>query len=210
MVPTARRLADQFSVFAPDLPGFGYSSKPRDALTLGELAELLAQWMSAIGLPSAAMVGNSFGCQVIAEFAIRHPQRLLTAVLQGPTMDATDRTAIGQFRRLLADLPHEKLPEYAVNAHDYWRAGLPRLWQSFQIALADRIEDKLPRLRTPSLIVRGVQDPIVSEGWARRLASLAPDGQFVASRGAHTPNFSEPDAFSAVVRWFLGRSNPSG
>ena len=203
MVPTARRLADEFSVFAPDLPGFGYSSKPRNALGLSELADVLAEWMSAIRVGRALLVGNSVGCQVIAELGIRYPQLLTAAVLQGPTMDAADRTPIGQFRRFLADLPREKLPEYAVNAHDYWRAGVRRLWQTFRIALADRIEDKLPRLTAPLLIVRGVQDPIVSEAWGRRLAELATDGTFISTQGAHTPNFSEPDAFSSVVRWFL-------
>jgi 2-hydroxy-6-oxonona-2,4-dienedioate hydrolase len=206
MVPTARRLADEFCVYAPDLPGFGYSTKPRHALTLPELAEVLAGWMNTNGLVSAAMVGNSFGCQVIAEFGLRYPQGLRAAILQGPTIDATDRTSLGQLWRFLADLPREQLPEYAVNTHDYWRAGLPRLIETFRIALADRIEDKLPRLQMPMLIVRGVQDPIVSEPWARRLAQLASNGTFVATRGAHTPNFSQPDAFTNVVRWFLRRS----
>ena len=205
MVPTARRLGSEFSVFAPDLPGYGYSSKPRNALGLSQLADVLAEWMNAVGVGRAVLVGNSVGCQVIAELGIRHPHLLTAAVLQGPTMDAADRSAIGQFRRFVADLPHEKLPEYAVNAHDYWRAGVRRLWQSFRLALADRIEDKLPRLTAPVLIVRGVQDPIVSEAWGRRLAELPSNGTFITTRGAHTPNFSEPDAFSDVVRWFLSK-----
>ncbi len=205
MVPTARRLASDFSVYAPDLPGFGQSSKPKQALRIPALVEVLDQWMTALGIPNAAMVGNSFGCQVIAEFGIQHPERLSAAVLQGPTMDASDRSPLGQFRRFLADLPREKLPEYALNAHDYWRTGLPRLLETFRIALNDRIEEKMPRLAMPVRVVRGQHDPIVSEAWARRVASLAPDGQFVTTRGAHTPNFSQPDSFSQVVRSFLDR-----
>ena len=205
MVPTGRRLASDFSVYAPDLPGFGQSSKPNQALGIPALVDVLDRWMTADGIPHAAMVGNSFGCQVIAEFGIQHPERLSAAVLQGPTMDASDRSPLGQFRRFLADLPREKLPEYALNANDYWRTGVPRLLETFRIALSDRIEEKMPRLAMPVLVVRGRHDPIVSEAWARRLASLAPDGQFVTTRGAHTPNFSEPDAFSQVVRSFLNR-----
>ncbi len=87
MVPTAERLAEDFPVYAPDLPGFGHSSKPSHALDLPALAEALASWMTAAGLESAAMVGNSLGCQVIAEFGVRYPQRLHRAVLQGPTID---------------------------------------------------------------------------------------------------------------------------
>ena len=204
MVPTARRLAGSFSVYAPDLPGFGYSSKPSRPLTVPELAEALAAWMTTVNLLSAMMVGNSVGCQVIAEFALQHPHSLKRAILQGPTMDATDRTPLGQFRRFLRDIPREKLPEFPLNTHDYWRAGVRRLWQSFRFALADHIEDKLPHLTMPVLIVRGHRDPIISEAWARRLTALLPNGRFVTTRGAHTPNFSEPDSFSQVVRWFSG------
>lgn len=203
MVPTARRLVDAFSVYAPDLPGFGLSSKPEQALSLDAQAEVLAEWMTALDLSSAAMVGNSVGCQVIARFGTLHPERLTRAILLGPTMDAADRTAPGQFWRFLRDLPRERVLEYAVNSYDYWRCGFPRLLEAFRLALADRIEDRLPGLSMPVLIVRGMHDPIVSAPWARHLAGLLPNGRFVTTRGAHTPNFSEPGSFSQVVRWYL-------
>ena len=203
MVPTAVRLARDFRVHAPDLPGFGHSSKRPHALGLPDLADVLAGWMSAVGLDRAAMVGNSFGCQVIAEFGLRYPHRLDRAILQGPTMDRHARTAIQQFARFALDLPREQFPEFFINAHDYWRTGLRRGWETFQIALQDPIEDKLPRLGMPVLVVRGQHDPIVSEPWVRELTALLPTGRLVITHGAHTPNFSEPDAFAGVVRAFL-------
>ena len=206
MVPTAARLARDFRVLAPDLPGFGHSSKPPHALDLPALAEVLAGWMTHEGIDRAAMVGNSFGCQVIAEFGLRYPSRLDRAVLQGPTIDRYARSAIRQFGRLALDLLRERVPEYLINAHDYWRTGLRRGWQTFQVALQDRIEDKLPRLAMPVLVVRGQYDPIVSQRWVTELTAALPHGRLVITRGAHTPNFSEPDAFAAVVRAFLRRS----
>ena len=203
MVPTAERLAHDFRVLAPDLPGFGRSSKPSHALPIAALAEVLASWMSQVGVDRAVLVGNSLGCQVIAEFGLRYPDRLARAVLQGPTMDRYARTAIRQFARFTLDLPRERVPEYLINAHDYWRTGLHRGWETFQIALQDRIEDKLPRLAMPVLVVRGQHDPIVSQRWVTELSSALPNGRLVITRGAHTPNFSEPDAFAGVVRAFV-------
>jgi pimeloyl-ACP methyl ester carboxylesterase len=203
MVPTAQRLAADFRVYAPDLPGFGHSSKPPHALDLPALVEVLASWMTAARLESAAMVGNSLGCQVIAEFGLRHPERLTRAVLQGPTIDGYARTTIRQAGRFLRDLPRERIPEYFLNGHDYIRTGLRRGWETMQIALADRIEDKLPRVPMPVLIVRGAQDPIVSQRWVEALVRLLPNGRLIITQGAHTPNFSEPDSFVSVIRWFL-------
>jgi len=203
MVPTATRLAEDFRVYALDLPGFGHSSKPPHALALPVLAELLEGWMSRMSLDRAPMVGNSFGCQVIAEFGLRYPGRLERAVLQGPTIDGHARTAFQQFGRFALDLPRERVPEYFINAYDYWRTGLHRGWETFQIALQDRIEDKLPGLGMPVMVARGQHDPIVSQRWVEELTALLPNGRLVITRGAHTPNFSEPDTFADVVRAFL-------
>jgi 2-hydroxy-6-oxonona-2,4-dienedioate hydrolase len=40
-----------------------------------------------IGLERAAVVGNYFEYQIIADLAVRHPERVERAMLQGPTME---------------------------------------------------------------------------------------------------------------------------
>ena len=70
-------------MLTPDLPGFGESTKPRHVLTLPELADCLYSWMRARGIERAMLIGNSFGCQILAELALRHPEmvdRLVTLV----------------------------------------------------------------------------------------------------------------------------------
>jgi 2-hydroxy-6-oxonona-2,4-dienedioate hydrolase len=81
--------------------------------------------------------------------------------------------------------------------------GLHRGWETFQIALRDRIEDKAPGLKMPVLVVRGQHDPIVSPRWVTELTAALPNGRLIVTRGAHTPSFSEADAFAGVVRSFL-------
>lgn len=63
MIPTARELTADFRVYVPDLPGFGDSGKPQKVLSVPELADWVADWMIAIGLPRGALLGNSFGCR---------------------------------------------------------------------------------------------------------------------------------------------------
>src|SRR5258705_12855325 len=59
MLPLAQSLAPSFSVFAPDLPGYGRSQKPRIPLGIGDLATALAGWLDAAGLQRPAFVANS-------------------------------------------------------------------------------------------------------------------------------------------------------
>ena len=87
MVPVAEHLAPYCRVYAPDLPGFGRSVKPRHVLDTREHADVLAAWMDAVGLERASLLGNSFGSQVAVDFAIRHPRRTRRLILTGPTMD---------------------------------------------------------------------------------------------------------------------------
>src|SRR3954464_3082518 len=41
LVPTLGELSDQFNVYAPELPGFGRSDRPRPALNIQQLADIL-------------------------------------------------------------------------------------------------------------------------------------------------------------------------
>lgn len=203
MVPTARRLAASHRVYAPDLPGFGRSDKPRHVLSVPAHAAWLVRWMDAMGIDRAVLAGNSFGCQVIAHVAADHPERVAAAVLAGPTMDRHARSAPRQVGRWLVDWTMERPSLAAAHARDYWKAGIPRALRTFRLSLADRIELQLPRMPAPTLVVRGSRDPIVPEGWAREAAALLPRGRYAEVPGPHCINYTAPDAFVRMVRAFL-------
>ncbi len=205
MVPTAERLAPDYRVFAPDLPGFGKSHKPPRILNVAELADSLAGWMDVVGLHRTALLGNSFGCQVVVELAVRHPSRVERAVLQGPTVDPAARTAHQQIWRWLRNASEDP-PSHALNiVRDYRDCGMRRLLRTFRYALEDRIEEKLPHVGVPTLVVRGSRDPITPQRWAEEATRLLPIGRLVVIPGAaHTVNYAAPLELVRVVRPFLG------
>jgi 2-hydroxy-6-oxonona-2,4-dienedioate hydrolase len=86
-VPTAELLAPRYPTYALDMPGFGWSAKPRRALSVPELADAVVEAQAALGHAHSVFVGNSFGCQVVADIAARHPKRVSAAVLTGPTFE---------------------------------------------------------------------------------------------------------------------------
>jgi pimeloyl-ACP methyl ester carboxylesterase len=85
MIPTAERLVPRAEVHIPDFPGFGDSDKPEEILDVPGLADALAAWLRTVLGRPAALVGNSFACQIIIDMAARYPDLLTAAVLQGPT-----------------------------------------------------------------------------------------------------------------------------
>jgi 2-hydroxy-6-oxonona-2,4-dienedioate hydrolase len=204
MVPIAEQLAPYCCAYAPDLPGFGKSDRPGHVLDIAEMADALAAWMGAAALDRAMLLGNSIGCQVIVDFALRYPERIERAVLAGPTMDPRGRPFPKLAARWLLDLTRESLSFRAVMAPDYLAAGPRRAVCTLRYALQDRIEEKLPAVRVPTLVVRGNRDPIVPQRWAAEVAQLLPAGKLVVIPGAaHTVNYTAPEALARVVRPFL-------
>jgi 2-hydroxy-6-oxonona-2,4-dienedioate hydrolase len=207
MVPTGDRLASTHRVFAPDLPGFGRSDKPRKALTIQGLADSLGAWLDENEIERPILVGNSNGCQVIADLAARRPGSFSALILNSPTVDIAHRAIGPELIRLLADIPRERPALIAVNARDYVRAGFRRSIATLRHAIADAIEDKLPHIGEPVLIVRGSRDPIVSDAWVRLLATTRAGIELATIPGApHAANFSAANAFVAAIREFVAAS----
>jgi pimeloyl-ACP methyl ester carboxylesterase len=200
MLPLARSLTRSFSVFVPDLPGFGRSEQPPAPLGITGLASALADLLDAAGLQCPAFVANSMGCQVVTELALRRPGRVGPLVLIGPTVDPQRRTTRRQLIGALRDAAREPGPLLARTACDDVRFGLAALLATARSALADRIEERLPLITQPALVVRGEKDGFVGQIWAERAAALLPRGELaVVPRQPHAVHYTRPDLVARMV-----------
>lgn len=201
--PSLVTLARWFRVLAPDLPGFGRSSKPPGALDVDELADALVDWMDAVGIPRATLLGNSVGCQVIASVAGRRPDRVRALVMLGPTMDPGAPSLLGQGVRWVRAAFVEPPSLLLVLVLEYFDSGPLRFLRTTRAALRDRLEDRIPNVAAPALVVRGGRDPIVSAGWTRRVAKGLPRGRLVViPQGGHALPYDSPRAVARVVHAF--------
>lgn len=206
--PVAEALSPHHPVYAPDLPGFGESGKPKRTLTIAELAKYLAAWTKANGLEGAAFFANSFGCQVIVELAVRRPEFVGAVILQGPTMDPEARTVRRLVPRWLKNSRNEPSGALRTALEDYRKCGLARLIRTFLHSLEDPIERKLPFVRVPALVVRGELDTIVPQSWAEEACRLLPKGELaVVPDGPHTLVYATPRELAKLVREFLNKTS---
>jgi pimeloyl-ACP methyl ester carboxylesterase len=77
----ALRLADAYTVIAPDLIGHGDSATPRGDYSLGAHAASIRDVLAAIGVDRATIVGHSLGGGVAMQFFYQFPQRTERLVL---------------------------------------------------------------------------------------------------------------------------------
>ena len=203
MLPLARSLARWFSVVVPDLPGSGRSEKPPTPLGIGELAEALSACLDTLELPRPALVANSMGCQVVTELAVRRPERVGPLTLIGPTVDPDQRRARHQVLGGVRELGREPLSLLTHPAQD-GVMGIRALLATARSALADRIEERLPLIEQPTLVLRGSEDGFVTAAWAERVAALLPRSRLVVVPGQpHAVHYTRPDLVGQLVRELL-------
>ena len=201
MLPLARVLSRSFSVLVPDLPGCGKSGRPGKVLGVGELAALIGQLLDELEVATPTIVANSFGCQVATALAVDRPRRVGALVLIGPTVDPKRRSGRHQLLsavRALASEPETLVVEGVLATKP--RAAFD-LIATARVILADRIEDRLPLVTQPSVVVVGERDAFVDAAWGQRAADLLPDGRLVMVPGApHAVHYAEPELIAGLVR----------
>ncbi|MEX1107086.1 MAG: alpha/beta fold hydrolase [Ilumatobacteraceae bacterium] len=76
-------LSSSFDVIAPDLLGHGESAKPLGDYSLGAFASGMRDFLAVLDVPSATIVGHSFGGGVAMQLAYQHPELCDRLVLVG-------------------------------------------------------------------------------------------------------------------------------
>ncbi len=81
--PVLDRLAEHYTVIAPDLLGHGRSAKPRADYSVGGYANGMRDLLTVLGIDKVTVVGHSFGGGVAMQFAYQFPERTERMVLVG-------------------------------------------------------------------------------------------------------------------------------
>jgi pimeloyl-ACP methyl ester carboxylesterase len=201
----AQLLSPYLQVHAPDLPGYGRSSTPRRLLTLRDLSDTLAAYLRARGIERAAFFGTSFSAQIVADFAIRHSEHITHAILASPTVDPSSRPLPKLLYRWRVNEHRE--PPYVgqVTKRDYQDVSRLRALWTMWLMIHDHLERRLSQMAPiPTLVVRGGNDPIITQQWAEKATYLVPRGRLIVIPGAaHAINLDQPVRLARVIRAFL-------
>jgi 2-hydroxy-6-oxonona-2,4-dienedioate hydrolase len=197
--PVAHHLDGRFSLYIPDMPGFGRSSAG-NARDLPGMVDTLVAWMDVHRLERPVVMANSLGCQVATMLATRYPDRVGRLVMIAPTMDPTVSGPIGVMWRGLRDIPRERPGLWRIWISDFFLAGPEQALRWLMISLRDDQASRLPRVCQPVVAIAGEDDPICPASWVKAFAGAVPHGRVEVIPGApHAMNFSAPDALARIV-----------
>ncbi|ALG86084.1 alpha/beta fold hydrolase [Gordonia phthalatica] len=223
-IPT---LADRHRVIAPDILGFGYTTRPDGAEYNAETwLDHLVGLIDALGLEKVSVVGNSFGGALAMRLATRHPDRVERLVLMGsvgvlfpitPGLDAVwgYQPSVPAMRRLLDVFAYDE--RYATDelAELRYAASIrPGVQESYasmfpaprQRKVAEMAVDEsaISAIGCPTLIVHGRDDQVIPLSNSLRLLDLIPDSRLhVFAECGHWVQIEKTAAFNTVVDGFL-------
>ncbi|MBG6192325.1 pimeloyl-ACP methyl ester carboxylesterase [Arthrobacter sp. CAN_A212] len=203
-----RYLSRQGRVLVIDLPGYGWTHRPADEVTNPANAELVAALMDDIGVSSCTIVGHSMGVQTATELAIQRPDLVSHLVLIGAAVDERRRTIAQQALTLGLNSFLEEPLLNAVQFLDVLRCGPRWYLAELGIAMAYRLEERLPRATQPVLILRGSRDLVAGIAWSRSLADSSSDSTLTVVAGApHAVHHSAPGTVAHHIIGFVTHSN---
>jgi len=179
------RMAQEYRLIRPDLPGLGHSNIPRGfQYSLANLASFVAQVMDKAGVVSAHIIGAKTGGAVAMRFAADYPKRTRALVVVGgpasPLM-IPDPSPIPQRDRLGSNASQEMIA--------YWNTlfsrgdregvkGLNKALSNFDLAK----EGVLQRITAPTLVITADRTKMHSVEKARAYQVQIPNSRLVVIR----------------------------
>ena len=197
-------LAERYSVYLLDLPGFGAMRRLRSRFVLAEAASWLSAWMEAVGLESAHLVGHSMGGYVCVRLAARGPEVVRRLVLVAPAGVPAGRSMFGYLGPLLSAVRYATPTFLPVLVYDALRMGPVTLWRAARDLLAEDVRADLQRIEAQTLLIWGENDTLVPPALGGVLREEIPDSRLLVLNGAaHVPMFDRPVEFNAALLAFL-------
>ena len=211
-----------------DMPGIGGSPAPVIPYHLGTLAPLLAGLLDQLGYQQADVLGISWGGGLAQQFALSRPDRVrrLVLVATGPgslMVPGHPRVLLrmltprrhrdpGHAGRIAGELYGGSAREDPALARDLLHATTrvgslgPARGYFYQLlaSLGWTSLPWLPKLRPPTLILAGDDDPIIPLVNARIMHRLIPHSQLHVYQGGHLELAARAEHVAPVVEAFLG------
>lgn len=212
--PFYDRLAGDFAVVAPDIPGFGKSARPTWARSPRDEAILLHHLLDELGLDGVHLVGLGFGGWIAAEMATMGHHRLKSLVLVGAAGLKPERGDIHDpllagyeeyvRRGFCDDRAFEAVfgPEASaelIELWDYSREMTARLnWKPWMYSW--ELPNVLPGVRTPALVVWGRHDRVIPLVCGEQYAALLANARLEVVEGAgHIVDLEQADALARLI-----------
>jgi len=223
-LPVLEPLAQKYRLLVPDQIGFGKSDKPLLDYSVQTYVDFLNEFLRQLKVEKASLVGESLGGWISALYAVElanggHLITLDKLVLvdaaglkQDTPIPNLNPSSLAAMRGVMEAVFYDTswLNEDALRrvftdklaTHDAYTV---RSFLSNPMIATERLDDRLGKIKTPTLVVWGKQDKLLPMALGERYAAGIPGAKLVSyDKCGHIPPVEKTDEFVAAVTAFLG------
>lgn len=216
-----------YRVLRLDMRGHGGSDPVAGDYTMEALADDVATALDALAIAKVQFIGLSIGGMIGQAFAIKYPERLISAMLCD-TMPATPEGAEAAWGpRLKTVREAGSVAPLADGTMQRWftdsfKPANPGRWQQIRETIAGTtaagylgcgaailnfdFRADLPAIETPTLVICGDEDEGTPPAANKVIADTIPGGRYVEIANArHFPNVEHPDTFNSIMMPWLAQ-----
>ena len=223
--------AKHFTCISLDLRGTGESENPGNAYTTETLADDVAGFIQALGIPKAHIFGLSLGAGIGLWLGAKYPQLVKSLSLHSawPKTDPYLETVIKGFQTMakaMGSVPEMVIaalfpwcftpelyaakPDYIKSLADFVRSRPAQSVDSFiqqsNAVLSHDVEAQLARIQAPTLITFGGRDVATSTRFADPLKTRIHSSELlIFENGSHAPIYENVAEFNEKTLRFLMR-----
>ena len=225
---TVPALIDRYRVLRYDTRGHGRSGTTPGPYSIEMLGDDAAGLLDALGIGAAHVVGLSMGGMIGQQLGARYPDKVLSLALCDTASEMPPRSMWEERLEIARRQGTAGLVEGTIKRWftapfikrspgdiDKVRAFILSTGVEGYIACASAVRDMaqttmLLRIKAPTLVMTGRQDPACSVDQATVLHRMIGGSQLVILEdAAHLSNIEQPQAFNLALRNFIDRIDDS-
>lgn len=221
--PSIGALSKYFHVIAPDIVGYGESDKPNASYDKAYFAKWLKDFLLALDIPKAHIVGLSQGGAIALQFVLDNPEMVGKLIL----VDSGGLGARPSFASLLSMIWLNSFPSSLANRffsryllfnpknrdpnHEWYsidvlkrKGGKNAFNQGRGSAVSEIPKASLRKIQNKTLVIWGENDRLFPVEYGVSSASQIPNAEFLRIKNAgHLPLMDQTHIFNKSVVDFL-------
>jgi pimeloyl-ACP methyl ester carboxylesterase len=230
-----QELGKHFSVYALDLPGFGYSGKPLNFnYSSSGYAEFIVSFLDEYGIDQAVLVGNSMGGQIALMTCLKYPRLVAGLVLidAGGYPHSVDflpfkllkAPVIGEFSMALVNRTVIRImlrkgiyfdgsfatDEVVNNYYNVYSTAnarkIPPIIMRRIMKDEAQIALNLSDIKCPTMIIWGAEDRVISPSRVEMFRRDISDASaLIIPQAGHMPQIEKSEAVNNAIIDFVGQ-----
>lgn len=196
-----------YSVYVPDLPGFGNESLKHTNMNLDDYVDFVENFRKRNKISKTTIIGHSFGGRIAIKYAWRYPHKVSKLILTGVPIirDISLKIKTGFFLASIGGIIFEIFPMKVKNhlrkilysllgEWDYYNAG--DLQKVFKNIIAENLKSYFQEIKVPTLLIWGENDHLVPLSIIHRVKKIRPDINLITvSNSKHNLPYKNAEKF---------------